>query len=77
MERYVVVVIAFGCVYWLDYRHMKKNSSKKAKAIYLMLLLIAFYMGVDYVVNHDWVDYYDVFEAIFKGSAGSIDASLK
>lgn len=77
VERYIIVIVAFGCVYFFDYLHVKKNGLKKEKMIYLALVLLALYMGADYVINRDWVDYYDVFELLFQGSARAIEAFLK
>ncbi|SFD79515.1 hypothetical protein SAMN05216378_1457 [Paenibacillus catalpae] len=77
MERYIVIIVAFGYVYFFDYLHVKKKGSKKDMSIYLVLILLSLYMGVDYVMNRDWIDYYDVFEPLFKGTAREIDSFLK
>lgn len=78
-ERIFVLIVMFGSfmLYMLyDSFRLKTNENKKEKIIYLILILASLYMGIDYVVNRDWVDYYDLIEPVFAVTARQIEDFL-
>lgn len=75
-ERIFVLIVMFGSLMLYDGFHLKTNGNKKEKAIYLIIMLASLYMGIDYVVNRNWVDYYDLIGPVFAETARQIENFL-
>jgi hypothetical protein len=76
-ERMVVLVTAFGGMLLFDGLTLRNKITKREKWIYAVLVAAALYMGVDYVVNQDWYDIYNIVEPLLGGIAKLIDDMLK
>lgn len=76
-ERIFVLTVVYGCLILYDGLHLKNNTNKREKAVYLIIIIVSLYMGFDYVTNMNLVDYYDMIEPIFGKMATKIDEFLK
>ncbi|RAP77286.1 hypothetical protein [Paenibacillus montanisoli] len=62
VERSIVFAVAYGLVILHDWIFIKSNMGKKERGVRYALLLIAIYMGFDYVTASDFYDLYDFVE---------------
>lgn len=76
VERVVVLMVAFGSMLLYDGFKLKNKISKGEKAVYGIILLICLYLALDYIVNKNWLDFYDVVKPILGGTAKTIDDFL-
>ncbi|WP_169088382.1 hypothetical protein [Paenibacillus sp. PL91] len=75
-ERIVVLMVIFGGMllhYWFVFRNKIK---KREKAVYFLLLLIGLYLGMDYALNKNWLDFNDMIKPVFGGVSKEIDDFL-
>ena len=77
LDRMLIVFTAAAGVILYDVITLRNKISGKEKAVYAAIMIAALYMGVDYVVDKDWYDAYDLVEAVFGGAAKQIDAMSK
>lgn len=75
MERILVIVVAFGGMLLYDLLTLKKIS-KGEKGIYAIACFLCLYMGMDFVVNKDWPDFFDLMVPIFDNISKAIDDYL-
>ncbi|WP_338551570.1 hypothetical protein [Paenibacillus sp. KS-LC4] len=75
-ERTLVVAIFFGGMFLYDSITLRGKMAKKDKWIYALIVAACLYMAIDYVVNKDWLDYFDVVEQILNGPAQLINNML-
>ncbi len=76
VERVFVLVVAFGGMLLYDGFKLKNKISKGEKIVYGILLIFCLYAALDYIVNKNWLDYYDVIKSILGGTAKKIDDFL-
>lgn len=76
LERIMVMAVAFGGVLLSDGIALKNKMSKGEKNAYFILLLYGLYTGFDYVINKNWLDYYDVILPVFGEVSKAIDHFL-
>ena len=76
VERVFVLMVAFGSMLLYDGFKLKNKISKGEKAVYGIILLICLYLALDYIVNKNWPDFYDVVKPILGGTAKKIDDFL-
>lgn len=76
VERVFVLAVAFGSMLLHDGFKLKNKISKGEKTVYGIILLVCLYLALDYIVNKNWLDFYDVFKSIFGGAAKAIDDFL-
>ncbi|KRE49033.1 hypothetical protein [Paenibacillus sp. Soil522] len=76
VERVFILVIAFGSMLLYDGFKLKNKISKREKTVYGILLIFCLYAALDYIVNKNWLDYYDVIKSILGGTAKKIDDFL-
>lgn len=53
-----------------------EKVSKREKGIYTIACLICLYMGMDFVVNKDWFDFFDLMIPVFEDISKAIDGFL-
>lgn len=75
-ERTLVVAVVFGGMLIYDSITLRGKTTKKEKWIYALIVSACLYMAIDYVVNKDWPDYFDVVEQILDGPAKQINSML-
>ncbi|OMF36685.1 hypothetical protein BK133_08540 [Paenibacillus sp. FSL H8-0548] len=75
VERILVIVVGFGSMLLYDLLTLKKVS-KREKGIYTIACLICLYMGMDFVVNKDWFDFFDLMIPVFEDISKAIDGFL-
>ncbi|WP_028608794.1 hypothetical protein [Paenibacillus harenae] len=75
-ERVIVFFLALGGMLLYDGFQWRSKLSKRDKLIYTIMLLIALYMGADYVLHRNWPDFYVLIDPIFGGMAKAIDDYL-
>ncbi|MBD2872356.1 hypothetical protein [Paenibacillus arenilitoris] len=75
-ERIVVLCSAFAGMLLFERFHLNNKRSKGERAAYILLLLVSFYLGMDYVMAKDWTDSYDLFDFVFGRAAKAIDDFL-
>ena len=76
VERVFVLAVAFGSMLLYDGLKLKNKMSKGEKTVYGIILLVCLYLALDYIVNKNWLDFYDVVKSIFGGAAKAIDDYL-
>ncbi|WP_168122995.1 hypothetical protein [Paenibacillus sp. HB172176] len=77
LNRILIVFAAMAGVIVYDAITLRGKISRKEKTAYVIIMVVALYLGVDYVVDKDWYDGYDLVEAVFGGAAKGIDDMLK
>jgi hypothetical protein len=74
-ERILVIVVAIGGMLLYDLLTLKKVN-KREKGIYTIACFICLYMGMDFAVNKDWFDYFDLMIPMFDDISKAIDDFL-
>ncbi|SFE61272.1 hypothetical protein SAMN04487969_104163 [Paenibacillus algorifonticola] len=75
-ERALIVAVSFGGMLLYDGITLRGKTTKKDKWLYVLITAGCLYMGIDYVVNKDWLDYFDVVEQVLGGPAKQINSML-
>jgi hypothetical protein len=75
-ERILVLMAAYGSMMLYEFFQRKKFADKREKAVYLILMLVSLYLGLNYAWNRNWVQFYDLAELVFGKTARSIDKLL-
>lgn len=75
-ERMVVIAVAFGGMLLFDWFNLKNKISKGEKIVYFILLLVCLYLAFDFIINKNWLDYFDLANPIFGGISKKIDDFL-
>ncbi|MDQ6419658.1 hypothetical protein RB620_09465 [Paenibacillus sp. LHD-117] len=77
MEKMLVLAVAIGGVLVFDGFALKRKLSAGGKLVYGILIAMSLYTGIDYFVNLDWPDYFDLADAVFGQLSKSVEQSLK
>jgi predicted small integral membrane protein len=75
-ERLIVVIAAVGGMLLYDGVTLRKKITRREKGVYVVIVAGCLYMGIDYVVNRDWFDMYDIVEFAFGEAAKQVEATL-
>jgi uncharacterized membrane protein YbjE (DUF340 family) len=75
-ERIFVLIAAFGGMLLHDWLSFRNKINKREKAVYLLLFTIGLYLGMDYALNKNWLDFNDMIKPVFGGVSKEIDDFL-
>lgn len=71
-ERITVIVVAFVGMLLYDMLTLEKIN-KREKGMYMIACLACIYMGMDFIVNKDWFDFFDLMVPVFDDISKAID----
>ncbi len=75
-ERMLVLTFALGGVWLYDGMTLRRKMSKRDKYVYGAIMVLSLYMGIDYAVNADWPDLFDIV-GLLKPASNAIDKMLR
>ncbi|SFF42703.1 hypothetical protein SAMN04487969_13754 [Paenibacillus algorifonticola] len=76
LERVIVLVLVYGSMLLYDRMLLKNESNKREKSAYIFILLVSFYMGIDYVANLNFFGFFELVDVLLTNPARAIDKWL-
>ncbi len=77
LERLVIAAAALGGMLLYDGLTLRGKLRRQEKWLYAALVCVGLYLGVDYVVNQDWFDLYNIVDKVFGAAAKHMVNMLK
>ncbi|KQO17193.1 hypothetical protein ASF12_00350 [Paenibacillus sp. Leaf72] len=75
-ERALIATVLFGGMLLYDSLTLRGKMKGPAVWLYSFITAACLYMSIDYVLNKDWFDYFDVVEQLLGGPAKQISSML-